>query len=132
MGANDRSASGRKRAVSDGIRPWPKNSNTLYRQIMYLLRELDNMFKASYNQRYDLRILQDERTTYIQWMTNQLPQLMPHNFVLAQSTSHLFELYCQAAKVHSRYNRVCKSIAKEIKAEWYPAPLKKIFRILDK
>ena len=121
-----------KRRMTEGIRPWPEKSNALTRQIMFLLRELDNMFKASYNQRYDLRILQDERTAYQQWMENQLPQLMPHKFVLAQNTSHIFELFCQAAKVHSYYNSVCKHIAKETKAEWHAAPLKKIFRILEK
>ena len=122
----------RARAMSEGIRPWPINSNALFRQIMLLLRDLDNMFKASYNQRYDLRIKHEERTTYTEWMTQQLPQLLPENVVLKQNTSDLFEMYRQAAQVHSYYNDVCERIAKQTNAEWYPAPLKKIFRILEK
>merc|ERR1719198_2389712 len=82
-------------------------------------------------------------------MENQLPQLMPKQVTLTQSTPHLFELmpkqvtltqstphllelYRQAAKVQSYYNKVCARIAKQTKALWYPAPLKKIFRILEK
>ena len=127
-----RQSSRNKPRMSEGKRPWPKNSNMLFRQVMLLLRDLDNMFKASYNQRYDLRIMAEERTAYAEWMTNQLPQLIPKNVVLSQSTPNLFELYCQAAKVHSYYNKVCARIAKQTKALWCPAPLKKIFRILEK
>ena len=87
-----------KRRMSDGERPWPENSNDLFRQTMLLLRDLDNMFKASYNQRYDLYILHDERKTYAEWMENQLPQLIPKRITLAQNTPHLFELYRQAAR----------------------------------
>ena len=112
--------------------PWPKNTKPLFRQVMFLLRELDNMFKASYNQRFDLRIMVDELTAYTEWMTNQLPRLMPHDFVLTQNTPRLFELYRQAAGVHSYYNKVCKRIAKKVKATWHPSPLKKMFRILEK
>ena len=99
---------------------------------MLLLRDLDNMFKASYNQRYDLRILHEEREAYAEWMKQQLPQLMPKQIHLAQNTPHLFELYRQAAQVYSYYNQVCTRIAKQTNALWYPAPLKKIFRILEK
>ena len=127
-----RSRANQKERMSEGQRPWPTNSNELLRQIMLLLRDLDNMFKASYNQRYDLRILHEDRKAYAEWMEHQLPQLMPEKIVMAQSTPHLFELYRQAAQVHSYYNTVCARIAKQTKALWYPAPLKKIFRILEK
>jgi len=43
-----------------------------------------------------------------------------------------FDLYCQAAQAHSYYNKVCRRIAKQTKAEWHPGPLKKMFRILEK
>ena len=121
-----------KPRMSEGERSWPKNSNALFRQVMLLLRDLDNMFKASYNQRYDLRIVKEEREAYAEWMTNQLPKLMPETVVLTQNTPNLFDLYQQAAKVHSYYNTVCARIAKQTKALWYPASLKKIFRILEK
>ena len=76
--------------------------------------------------------MDDEHKVYTDWMANQLPILLPHSFVLTQNTSSLFELYSQAAKVHSYYNTVCKRIARETKAVWHAAPLKKIFRILEK
>merc|ERR1711937_335071 len=81
-----RTRKGSKARMSEGERPWPNNSNALFRQIMLLLRDLDNMFKASYNQRYDLRILYEDREAYAEWMKQQLPQLMPKQVTLAQST----------------------------------------------
>merc|ERR1712032_674579 len=57
---------------------------------------------------------------------------MPYDFVLTQNTPRLFELYRQAAGVHWYYNKVCKRIAKKVKATWHPSPLKKMFRILEK
>ena len=65
----------------EGDCEWPQNTTPLFRQIMFLLRDLDNMFKASYNQRYTLRIMEHEQKVYTEWMANQLPILLPYNFV---------------------------------------------------
>ena len=120
--------------IINGILPWPKNTTPLFQQVMYLLRELDNMFKASYKQRFGLRVMDDELAAYTEWIDSRLPQFMPlsDSFVLTQNTPYIFDLYRQAAEVHSYYNTVCERIARETKATWYPAPLKKLFRMLEK
>merc|ERR1719174_3333606 len=69
-------------------------------------------------------------------MGSRLPELMPlhspGSFALTQNTPYIFDLYRQAAEVHSYFNTVCERIARETKATWYPAPLKKLFRMLEK
>ena len=116
----------------DGIQPWPTNSTRLCRQIMFLLRDLDNMFKKGYDQRWSLRIMEEHRTAYTEWMTHRLPQVLSAKTGFKQDTSDVFDLYRQAVQAHSYYNKVCKRIAKQTKAEWHPGPLKKMFRILEK
>ena len=111
---------------------WPANITPLFKQVMYLLRDLDRMFEASYNQRFQLRVMPEELAAWTKWVTTELPKRMPHGMILTQTTSDLFEVYREAAEVHAYYNAVLKRIAKETGAEWRPAPLKKIFRICEK
>ena len=112
--------------------PWPENTTPLFRQIMFLLRDLDDLFKASYNQRFYLRIMDNEFQEWSDWISTEFPKLMPSSVVLKQNTPCVFELYRQAAQLHSYYDHVFASIARATKAQWIPAPLKKIFRILEK
>merc|ERR1719198_1027505 len=118
----------------EGSLPWPQNSSPLYRQVMFLLRDLDNMFKKGYNQRWDLRIMEKDRTAYTDWMTHRLHESLnpTDKGAFKQNTSDFFDLYYQASQTHSYYNEVCKRIAKQTNAEWHPGPLKKMFRILEK
>lgn len=111
---------------------WPDNTTPLFKQIMFLLRELDNMFKRSYDQRFEWRIPHEELAAWTDWVENKMPKLMPKEIVLTQFTSELFDLYRQAAEVHSYYNTVFKNLAKKTGAKWCASPLKKIFRILEK
>ena len=115
-----------------GFHHWPANTTKLFKQIMYLLRDLDNMFKASYNQRFNLRVMDDELAAWTEWVTYELPKQMPEVVILTQTTSHLFELYREAAEVHAYFNDVFRKLAKQIGAGWHPAPLKNIFRIFEK
>ena len=130
--ASSRSDSVTTPQPSEGRLPWPQKTSPLFKQIMFCLRDADNMFKASYNQRFRLRVLNSELSAWTEWVENQLPALMPDGTILSQSTSHLSELYPQAARVHSYYNKVFKQLARETKAEWHPSKLKKPFRILEK
>ena len=111
---------------------WPENTTPLFKQIMFLLRDLDDMFKASYNQRFDLRILDSEMQQWTEWTQNEFPKYMPEKVVLRQSTPDVYDLYRQAAELHAYYDSVFESIAKATKAEWIPSSLKKLFRILEK
>ena len=108
---------------------WTPNTSPLFRQIMSLLYDLDNMFKRSYQQRFDLRVV-GEMGKWNQWALYQTP--MPLGVGLEQSTSDLFRLYLEAEKVHSSYNAFFKRLAKQTGADWVPSSLKKIFRILEK
>ena len=108
---------------------WTPNTSPLFRQIMSLLYDLDNMFKRSYQQRFDLRVV-GEMGKWNQWALYQTP--MPLGVALKQSTSDLFRLYLEAEKVHSSYNAFFKRLAKQTGADWVPSSLKKIFRILEK
>ena len=110
---------------------WPKNTTPLFQQVMYLQRDLDDMFKNSYNQRFMLRIMNAQFAAWNDWVVNTLPTLRLPEF-FKQNTSDVFELYRQAAEVHWYYDRVLKGIAKEAGATWIPSPLKNIFRVLEK
>ena len=106
-----------------------RDTTRLFKQIMFLLFHLDCMFKRSYQQRFDLRVV-CEMEKWNEWAKEQEP--VSPEIVLRQSTSNLFDLYCEAARVHSCYNAFFKRLAKKTGAEWVPASLKKIFRILEK
>ena len=101
-------------------------------QVMRLLRHLDNLFEASYNQLFKLTVTNFGLTAWTTWVENELPKLMPYGVVLAQNTPHVFQLYRQAAEVKSFYDQVFRRLARETNAEWQPSPLKKMFRILEK
>ena len=121
-----------ERHTANGV-VFPENTTELFKEIMLLVRDLDNLFKASYNQRFALRVTHLGLPAWNEWVANELPKLIPNpRRAIKQNTSRLFELYFQAAEVHSYYNSVFKRLAKQTKAEWYPSPLKKIFRILEK
>ena len=110
--------------------PKTKGGTTrLFKQIILLLFDLDNMFKRSYEQRFDLRVV-SEMGKWNEWAQQRHSE--SGAIVLKQSTSNLFDLYCQAAQVHAYYNAVFRRLAKKTGAEWVPASLKKIFRILEK
>jgi len=112
---------------------WPENTTPLFQQVMYLQRDLDDMFKNSYNQRFMLRVMNANMATWNDWAMNDLPALrLAKSEDLKQNTSDLFELYSQAVDMKSYYDSVLKHIAKQAGAEWHPSPLKKIFRILEK
>ena len=121
----------RDHLLSDPVTSPTSSAQTsrLFKQVMFLLFDLDNMFKRSYQQRFDLRVV-CEMGKWNEWAQQQKPQ--SNGIVLKQSTSNLFDLYCEAAKVHSCYNAFFKRLAKKTGAEWVPASLKKIFRILEK
>ena len=110
---------------------WPENSSNLYRQIIRLLWYLDNMFKSSYNQIFINQVANLGLQDWDEWAIN-VKDLMPDGIVLTQNTSQLFELYRQASEVHSYYDSFFSRLARETNAEWHPAGLKKIFRILEK
>ena len=114
------------------LESWPENTTPLFQQIMFLLRDLDDMFRASYNQRFNLRIMDNEMQEWTDWTQNEFPKMMPEEVVLKQNIADVYDLYQQAAQVHSHYNNVFASVAKATKALWIPAPLKQIFRILEK
>ena len=106
-----------------------KQTTELFKQIMFLLYDLDNMFKRSYQQRFDLRVV-SEMDKWNEWARQNEQESRATD--LKQNTSDLFSLYCEAAKIHSCYNAFFKRLAKKTGAEWVPAKLKKIFRILEK
>jgi len=111
---------------------WPENTTPLFQQVMFLVRDLEDMFKASYNQRFGLRVMDNEIREWTGWTQNELSKLMPVSVVLQQNTLDVYDLYTQAVKLYSYYNGVFASVAKDTKAQWIPAPLKTMFRILEK
>jgi len=115
---------------TEGIE-WPENSSNLYQQAIQLLWYLDNMFKQSYDCIFNTRVTHHGFQEWSDWATN-VHDLMPDDIVLTQNTSELFELYRQAAEVHSYYNAFFSRLARETYAEWHPTALKKIFRLLEK
>ena len=110
---------------------WPENSSNLYRQIIQLLWYLDNLFKSSYDQIFTNQVSNLGLQDWDDWAVN-VNDLIPDGVVLSQNTSQLFELYRQASEVHSYYDAFFSRLARETNAEWHPAGLKKIFRILEK
>ena len=116
--------------------PWPENATPLFRQIMFLIATLDSMFKNSYIQRFKLCVKHTGMPAWTAWVETQLPKLMRHDTVMTQTTSNLFDLYLQAAKVHKYYIAFFERLAKETKATWKaatgPKSLKNMFRALQK
>ena len=96
--------------------PWPENTTPLFRQIMFLIATLDSMFKNSYIQRFKLCVKHTGMPAWTAWVETQLPKLMRHDTVMTQTTSNLFDLYLQAAKVHKYYIAFFERLAKETKA----------------
>ena len=126
------SITGPRARASSALASWPKNTTPLFKQVMFLLRDLDDMFKASYNQRFNLRVMNSEVQAWTYWTQNEYPKFVAKDAVLLQNTPDIFNLYRQAAEVHAYYDSVMAKIAKATKAEWIPSPLKKMFRILEK
>ena len=116
--------------------PWPENTTPLFRQIMFLITTLDSMFKNSYGQRFKLCVEHTGMPAWTAWVKTELPKLMPHDTVLTQTTSHIFDLYLQAAEVHSHYIAFFERLAEETKATWKAGTgsksLKNMFRALEK
>ena len=107
---------------------WPENTTRLFRQVMRLIRNLDGLFARSYNQTFELRVVDNGLVDWTRWVTNATPK----NAILAQNTSDLFTLYCQAARSLSDYDKLFSRLAQKTNGEWHLGNLKSIFRILEK